>query len=1310
MFIFNQILSRFLSAFVDPSTGNKIYKNLINGFVNSVASKVTSQPETGFPDLYKTGTHSLSMQNFVAGHNSENNVSPHNAHSLMFQKVLGLRGDVKTDSIIFQSLAYILQRITKDLDRNSSSNLHMLNTLTDVPIYMKESYKANLPSFIKIFDYVIQKSEFFKNIIQKTNIKLDRYSQCDFANFINSCTGLTDVRVNDVRYELHSYFIPAKFLVGLSNNTKDHDTHDFQNRYWNAFQEYVSDTLDVGYITKVVTVDNSFGNTANNMRALMTGGIPLTGPGPTDLNALAFSIFKNQGNSYINIVQFFSNIINNSRNTQANINAFNATLTNKSLLLKAGYPEGIITSIGNLDARKVDIDGYNCDSIDTNGTIAKNAKFAEFNAFMSKRLFDRLSTELEDCKNIYNELERNSKYLNETVIIIKRVKVFFDDIDLNDIGDKIINYFNTGIRPGENISALSRDSTANQSAFETFVENVLNSLLPSPTVNGTGGATIALKTFKDIIDRAKNAALADMQATIHLKIADMSADTAIGPGSTATIKKALTDNLGIDILLQYALATIYDKYISGGNADIKTFFDAIDISGILANINALIVGLYAALGGDAIATDNDALTNEFYTRLHTVLTTKNIYGSSKRAAIITSIDGSTLDSLVLERKFHRLYTCTPLIEPFSEKYDAIQPKRIENSKNVKISCTRGTRGYALEYKNYDSSNFTKIRDYEDNTRFLHITDENANKTNGYISIEGLDRFTDKNESSEVFKGKLLSLLDSIIANAYSLSDCCDEVLKELGDTPVYFETYENSIENYQLRNNTEQFMPLSLSLWFLNDNCSLSQSHEMGPTHTLFSGHNLGTNNFKMLYGTRQLLARNMALTYEEIPGVKTILNRHNSSASEKPIEESRYLQFINRLVIGLRFVVNSHGYKRIVAYNSSGVNASDKNDCGLWLLDDKYQFVGDSSLYNKDTDILDLSKKFPLVSNTLNFQERTTSFALNDGKMKKELILQILEDSFQDNSVNKIMKAFYISSEGEKKISRKLERIKVIIDSSINPINVHALMQDIPLANVYNYAYTFETMTASMYGLLMSQVPQLDTEIGTKNELKRTIYEFLRLLRDPFAKVSIANFDHSGGFGNIYNPLFNIFTGDGSLGMGRPKFLSDQLFNKCLLNNIYPDVTGDNEPKSKGYNSKYDKTKSGDTILSYLKDYNYGDILSKDATKHTHTPLVVHKIANGDFTMAPFQKFLALTGFTRFNTNVVRNLFFISNVLRIIRLQINREFTQNRNILKSSHFAISPSVTEYDMMDTNEAFASKYRGARMFNDSIENYEEDEIE
>jgi hypothetical protein len=60
-------------------------------------------------------------------------------------------------------LAYVLQRIGKDVEERNGSNRYLLNTLTDIPIYMKESYKANLPSFIKVFDFIIQKAEFLKN-------------------------------------------------------------------------------------------------------------------------------------------------------------------------------------------------------------------------------------------------------------------------------------------------------------------------------------------------------------------------------------------------------------------------------------------------------------------------------------------------------------------------------------------------------------------------------------------------------------------------------------------------------------------------------------------------------------------------------------------------------------------------------------------------------------------------------------------------------------------------------------------------------------------------------------------------------------------------------------------------------------------------------------------------------------------------------------------------------------------------------------------------------------------------------------------
>jgi hypothetical protein len=795
MFIFNQLLSRFLMAFVDPSTGNKIYKNLINSFINGIASKVTSHPEYGFPDLYKAAEFKdvpLADSGGIIGHHSINGQNPGklSSNSMILQRALGLRGDVKGDSIIFQSLAFILQRVGKDLDERSGNNRHLLNTLTDVPIYMKESYKANLPSFIKIFDFVIQKGEFFKNIIQKTNIKLNRYSQCDFANFINSCTGITDVRVNDVRYDLSGSKIRNKFYLGLPLD------HKFINLY-----------------------DNIVAIKADKMK-------------------------NKNDNKHTPMSTFYKNLLVN------NLNRYN------------------------------------------------------------------------------------------------------------------------------------------------------------PTENRT------------ILD----------------------------------------------------LCTKKEAYIELTN--------------------------YAA--------------NGYFVPVHDIL------------------------------------------------LDAIKWGRITKDDRVKISCTRGTVNYNLPIIKYNSSSnyFENLR-Y--NNEFLKINDVNANSMNGYLAVDGIHEFTDKNESSDTCKSKLSTILDSIISHAYSLSTCADEVLKELGDSPIYFETFDNSIENYRAKNNNDQFMPLSLAMWFMNNNKSLTNIHITGPTHTLFGGHSLGTSDFKLLYGIRHLFARNNQLTYEDVPGVKTLLDHHNSSASDKQIDESRYLQFVNKLATGLRFIVNSHGYKRIVAFNSNGTNSEEEistPDSTIWAMalnkntsnnqEDEDEDNGDGIIQLVAYGRQNRDDRLPLQYDSTDIKFRNTVYALGNGNVNKELVLQVLEDSYQENSIEKILSTFYSEKIG--RISRKQERIKVIIDSNINPINIHALMQDIPLANVYNYAYSFETMAASMYGLIMNKVSHRPQNQG--HPLKRTVYEFLRLLRDPFADVDFNHFNNHHGKGD--NVLFNIFMGDNSLGMGRPKFLSDQLFNKCLLSNVY--------------------------------------------------------------------------------------------------------------------------------------------------------------
>jgi hypothetical protein len=53
-------------------------------------------------------------------------------------------------------------------------------------------------------------------------------------------------------------------------------------------------------------------------------------------------------------------------------------------------------------------------------------------------------------------------------------------------------------------------------------------------------------------------------------------------------------------------------------------------------------------------------------------------------------------------------------------------------------------------------------------------------------------------------------------------------------------------------------------------------------------------------------------------------------------------------------------------------------------------------------------------------------------------------------------------------------------------------------------------------------------------------------------------------------------------------------------------------------------------------------------------------------------------TGLARFNTHLVRNLFFITNVQRVLRAKLSAELTQSRSVIARSHAAIAPALTEY--------------------------------
>ena len=77
-------------------------------------------------------------------------------------------------AVLVQSLAFALQRIIKDVNPNTQAADHVVASLVDVPLYLKESFRGNLPYYIKFFELIVKQGEFIKSLLQRTRIKVGR--------------------------------------------------------------------------------------------------------------------------------------------------------------------------------------------------------------------------------------------------------------------------------------------------------------------------------------------------------------------------------------------------------------------------------------------------------------------------------------------------------------------------------------------------------------------------------------------------------------------------------------------------------------------------------------------------------------------------------------------------------------------------------------------------------------------------------------------------------------------------------------------------------------------------------------------------------------------------------------------------------------------------------------------------------------------------------------------------------------------------------------------------------------------------------
>nr|BCY04581.1 220 kDa polyprotein [Abalone asfa-like virus] len=379
-----------------------------------------------------------------------------------------------------------------------------------------------------------------------------------------------------------------------------------------------------------------------------------------------------------------------------------------------------------------------------------------------------------------------------------------------------------------------------------------------------------------------------------------------------------------------------------------------------------------------------------------------------------------------------------------------------------------------------------------------------------------------------YKKYFLEMLVNLGQVAQTLGNGCSTVYKELVDDPIYMQVSENSIEEYQNTHNKMPLMPLSSMMMGLKPVSGIDAPFNLIPSssvidfdqhttnpHTSIIGSEIGTPYFKWLYGTRKVLNTTGQITMDDIPGSGLILDKYNKTTQDRfKIDEKHYVKFVHHLMKGTRMLVNLHGHMTKLLPTRHSI-------APVWhVKQDNFVWRGAGT-----TEALSLYQLFATPNE----------------------VLAITENSFQDEEIGNIVKS--IDSQIVFNRPRLYEQLANIMDINIMPVNVHGVMRSMEFANIYNYSYTFDQIITKMFKVSRDDILNLDLFQPSSD----TRGAFVKLLLQPHAKISLTNFGVTGDVRDCAAPIGRIFRGDPMAGLDRPKFLSDQVFNKVLLCNLIP-------------------------------------------------------------------------------------------------------------------------------------------------------------
>jgi hypothetical protein len=515
------------------------------------------------------------------------------------------------------------------------------------------------------------------------------------------------------------------------------------------------------------------------------------------------------------------------------------------------------------------------------------------------------------------------------------------------------------------------------------------------------------------------------------------------------------------------------------------------------------------------------------------------------------------------------------------------------------------------------------------------------------------------------KKDLNSVLDRLVSGCQNMLTCINDTIGELNDSPKYMELNENFIDLFKASNKKYPFMPYS-SLTLIIGKYDNLRTY----TKSMLPCAMSGSAEFKLMYGARGLLNLNNNFKLSDMPGMMEIMKWHNAASSGKSqfndkdiestlIENLKLLRFCTTYVDNLVFF----------GRNKAPIQ---------------------SPIISKDA-TLQLSPGFGSIS----------TVSLTESPTVKDKVL----------SVSRFVRSIDNCKDYDA-LTRESIRVYNIIDMNKMPINIAALMKEMPMVNLHNYSYSFDAYMMQLCGVSDADVdalalankpfsidikklrgltmsPQIDPATGAV--MAPTARGYIAPMNNTFDRESarllglLLMFPHDEITPEVYDLyVTRLMNGDTAIqGLDRPAFLSDELYNKALLNGLYRfnhnvDESGPRVESRRGHPISEPALRGirANIPADNLGPGKYKSILELGYRDNIMTYIKDGKVENVDIGADEAANWRDV-GKMRFDTKLIRNYVWIANLQRVMRLQMRNDLYWYDSKIVSDHAVLAPNVTE---------------------------------